>query len=142
MLFIPRGQRHVCAYLDVYTALRSQTGAKELGLCRERPMLFHTKRINRSTPTESVPSSGDTSIKPIITRSFRFITEKFHICKDKTSVMKIIINFYTSNFSSFPTTSSRESIYGRTTFRKFTLQNKMQYVATRPAYFHRLLVTV
>ena len=52
---------------------------KNYGLFQERLMQFHTKRINRNTPTESVHSSGDTFIKPIITRSFRFITEKVSI---------------------------------------------------------------
>ena len=76
----PRGQRHVCAYLDGIPALRSQTrNPKNSGSYREQPMPSRTKRINRNTPTESVHSSGDTFIKPIITRSFRFITEKVSI---------------------------------------------------------------
>ena len=86
---------------------------RNYGLCREPLMPFHTKRINRSTPTESVHSSDDTSIKPIITRSFRFITEKVSIfAKIKQALMKSILTFITSNFSSVPTTSSRESIHG------------------------------
>ena len=41
---------------------------------------------------------------------------------------EINIDFYTSNFSSVPTTSSRESIHGGQPTESSPAKNKMQYV--------------
>ena len=59
--------------------MKQNRSLKNFGLYRGLLMPFHTRRINRSTPIKSVTSSGDTFIKPIITKSFKTITEKVSI---------------------------------------------------------------
>lgn len=75
----PWRQRHVCAHLMVYPLYEAKPEPKELWIVSGLLMPFHTRRINRSTPIKSVTSSGDTFIKPIITKSFKTITEKVSI---------------------------------------------------------------
>ena len=66
-------------FLPPFPLMYTTSWLCEKKLYRGLLMPFHTRRINRSTPIKSVTSSGDTFIKPIITKSFKTITEKVSI---------------------------------------------------------------
>lgn len=55
--------------------------------------------------------------------------------------MKSILTFILATFLLFPL-QAQEKVYTVDNLPKVHLQNKMQYVCNRPAYFHRQLVTV
>ena len=56
--------------------------------------------------------------------------------------MKSILTFILATFLLFPL-QAQEKVYTVDNLPKVHLQNKMQYsLQTRPAYFHRQLVTV